>query len=132
MTPVRNTSSSHGSTACSTISSSSSRESDYYQNANKNAPTVIPVNGINTTLSEPINPVMEFSDTPPVLVDSRPTAVKSLAPALVDVKLPLSPQARGPPPKPPPRDYRNNRGHGRSASLDLNTFFQTPTGGNIQ
>lgn len=74
-------------------------------------------------MQEPQNPVAEFSDVPPLLVDNRPTAVKSLATSVAEGKFPLSPQARGPPPKPPPRDYRN-RGHGRSASLDLNTVFQ--------
>lgn len=44
----------------------------------------------------------------------------------------LSPQARkGPPPKPPPRPA--SKGHGRSASLDLNNFqnFATTTPGYI-
>uniref|UniRef100_A0A1I7XIM0 EF-hand domain-containing protein n=1 Tax=Heterorhabditis bacteriophora TaxID=37862 RepID=A0A1I7XIM0_HETBA len=42
----------------------------------------------------------KFSDVPPLLVDSRPTAVK-----------------HSPPPQPPPRPVQ--RGHGRSASLDM-------------
>lgn len=44
----------------------------------------------------------------------------------------LSPQApKGPPPKPPPRPA--NKGHGRSASLDLNNFqnFAVTTSGYI-
>ncbi|CAD5224857.1 unnamed protein product [Bursaphelenchus okinawaensis] len=70
--------------------------------------------------------VTDFSDAPPVLVDNRPQ--------------PLNPQtnskglaflnalsAKGPPPQPPPRDY-HNKGHGRSASLDLKAFSGTTIG----
>ncbi|PIO77343.1 hypothetical protein TELCIR_00529 [Teladorsagia circumcincta] len=53
----------------------------------------------------------EFSDTPPLLVDSRPTAVKQTIPLLA-LKSPC-----GPPPQPPPRPQL--RGHTRSASLDM-------------
>ncbi|VDP09280.1 unnamed protein product [Heligmosomoides polygyrus] len=53
----------------------------------------------------------EFSDVPPLLVDSRPTAVKQTIPLLA-LKSPS-----GPPPQPPPRPQQ--RGHTRSASLDM-------------
>ncbi|VDO30367.1 unnamed protein product [Haemonchus placei] len=53
----------------------------------------------------------EFSDVPPLLVDSRPTAVKQTIPLLA-LKSPC-----GPPPQPPPRPQQ--RGHTRSASLDM-------------
>ncbi|KAJ1365127.1 hypothetical protein KIN20_025353 [Parelaphostrongylus tenuis] len=53
----------------------------------------------------------EFSDVPPLLVDSRPTAVKQTIPLLA-LKSPS-----GPPPQPPPRPQQ--RGHFRSASLDM-------------
>ncbi|KAK6062230.1 hypothetical protein COOONC_00094 [Cooperia oncophora] len=53
----------------------------------------------------------EFSDVPPLLVDSRPTAVKQTVPLLA-LKSPC-----GPPPQPPPRPQQ--RGHTRSASLDM-------------
>ncbi|EFO26740.1 hypothetical protein LOAG_01740 [Loa loa] len=77
-----------------------------------------------------------FSDVPPLLVDVRPTAVKATQPLTCAIKdetessnvqfngaanFALSPQApKGPPPKPPPRPV--SKGHGRSASLDLNNF----------
>ncbi|KAK0410946.1 hypothetical protein QR680_005404 [Steinernema hermaphroditum] len=88
-------------------------------------------------------PVAQFSDVPPILVDSRPTPVRSQplsgtstaisiavsegASQLTGIKFPLSPQngPKGPPPKPPPRP--TNRGHGRSASLDLNSMAFTTT-----
>ncbi|CAD6186604.1 unnamed protein product [Caenorhabditis auriculariae] len=54
--------------------------------------------------------IKQFSDTPPLLVDSRPTAIKHSA--LLSLKSPS-----GPPPAPPPRPQQ--RGHARSASLDL-------------
>ncbi|EGT51418.1 CBN-REPS-1 protein [Caenorhabditis brenneri] len=54
--------------------------------------------------------IKQFSDTPPLLVDSRPTAIKHSA--LLALKSPL-----GPPPAPPARPQQ--RGHNRSASLDL-------------
>jgi hypothetical protein len=60
--------------------------------------------------------VTKFSDVPPVLVDSHPTALNATS-ALNMLSLTM----RGPPPKPPPRDY-TGKGHGRSASLDLKTF----------
>ncbi|KAK6037421.1 hypothetical protein COOONC_25074 [Cooperia oncophora] len=50
----------------------------------------------------------EFSDVPPLLVDSRPTAVKQTVPLLA-LKSPC-----GPPPQPPPRPQQ--RGHTRSAN----------------
>ncbi|KJH45900.1 hypothetical protein DICVIV_08055 [Dictyocaulus viviparus] len=53
----------------------------------------------------------EFSDVPPLLVDSRPTAMKQTVPILA-LKSPS-----GPPPQPPPRPQQ--RGHARSASLDM-------------
>lgn len=55
--------------------------------------------------------IKQFSDTPPLLVDSRPTAIKHSA--LLALKSPL-----GPPPIPPVRPQQQ-RGHNRSASLDL-------------
>uniref|UniRef100_A0A915PUK9 EF-hand domain-containing protein n=1 Tax=Setaria digitata TaxID=48799 RepID=A0A915PUK9_9BILA len=78
-----------------------------------------------------------FSDVPPLLVDVRPTALRATQPLICanatkpecPLNLPLndaanfalSPQApKGPPPKPPPRPA--SKGHGRSASLDLNNF----------
>ncbi|KAM3717817.1 Actin cytoskeleton-regulatory complex protein [Dirofilaria immitis] len=78
-----------------------------------------------------------FSDVPPLLVDVRPTARKatqsiicaataktessSNMPFKNAANFALSPQApKGPPPKPPPRPA--SKGHGRSASLDLNNF----------
>ncbi|CAI2352495.1 unnamed protein product [Caenorhabditis sp. 36 PRJEB53466] len=54
--------------------------------------------------------IKQFSDTPPLLVDSRPTAIKHSA--LLALKSPS-----GPPPIPPVRPQQ--RGHNRSASLDL-------------
>ncbi|CAI5452406.1 unnamed protein product [Caenorhabditis angaria] len=54
--------------------------------------------------------IKQFSDTPPLLVDSRPTAIKHSA--LMALKSPS-----GPPPAPPHRPQ--SKGHGRSASLDL-------------
>ncbi|CAI4222913.1 unnamed protein product [Auanema sp. JU1783] len=54
----------------------------------------------------------EFSDVPPLLVDIRPTAVKPSVVPLLSLKSPS-----GPPPQPPPRPVQ--KGHGRSASLDL-------------
>ncbi|VDK88125.1 unnamed protein product [Litomosoides sigmodontis] len=87
-----------------------------------------------------------FSDVPPLLVDVRPTALKATQPLIraITVKtgspsnvqfndstnFTLSPQApKGPPPKPPPRPA--SKGHGRSASLDLNNYqnFATATPG---
>ncbi|KAK5982380.1 hypothetical protein GCK32_005844, partial [Trichostrongylus colubriformis] len=63
----------------------------------------------------------EFSDVPPLLVDSRPTAVKQSIPLLA-LKSPC-----GPPPQPPPRPQQ--RGHIRSASLDMMKNIQlTQTG----
>ncbi|PAV67887.1 hypothetical protein WR25_24135 [Diploscapter pachys] len=63
--------------------------------------------------SLPLNNPPEFSDVPPLLVDSRPTAVKQVPSALLlSLKSPT-----GPPPAPPPRPQQ--KGHGRSASLDL-------------
>ncbi|VDL84107.1 unnamed protein product [Nippostrongylus brasiliensis] len=63
----------------------------------------------------------EFSDVPPLLVDSRPTAVKQTIPLLA-LKSPS-----GPPPQPPPRPQQ--RGHTRSASLDMMKNIQlTQTG----
>lgn len=62
----------------------------------------------NWTTNQPI--IKQFSDTPPLLVDSRPTAIKHSA--LLALKSPL-----GPPPPPPARPQQ--RGHNRSASLDL-------------
>ncbi|TKR60321.1 hypothetical protein L596_027584 [Steinernema carpocapsae] len=88
-------------------------------------------------------PVAQFSDVPPILVDNRPTPLRSIQPLntpttvsvtfsegasqLSGIKFPLSPQngPKGPPPKPPPRP--SNRGHGRSASLDLNSMAFTTT-----
>uniref|UniRef100_A0A158Q8F5 RalBP1-associated Eps domain-containing protein 2 n=1 Tax=Elaeophora elaphi TaxID=1147741 RepID=A0A158Q8F5_9BILA len=77
-----------------------------------------------------------FSDVPPLLVDVRPTALKATQPLICAItaktessnmhfndaaNFALSPQApKGPPPKPPPRPV--SKGHGRSASLDLNSF----------
>ncbi|VBB32278.1 unnamed protein product, partial [Acanthocheilonema viteae] len=78
-----------------------------------------------------------FSDVPPLLVDIRPTALKATQPLICAItaktespsnmqfneaaNFALSSQApKGPPPKPPPRPA--NKGHGRSASLDLNNF----------
>ncbi|EYC02916.1 hypothetical protein Y032_0097g3018 [Ancylostoma ceylanicum] len=58
----------------------------------------------------------EFSDVPPLLVDSRPTAVKQTVPLLA-LKSPS-----GPPPQPPPRPQQ--RGHIRSASLDMMKHIQ--------
>ncbi|GMS81068.1 hypothetical protein PENTCL1PPCAC_3243, partial [Pristionchus entomophagus] len=71
---------------------------------------------------------LHFSDVPPLLVDGRPTAIRTSQPIvtaptpvntkpdtaalLLSLKTPM-----GPPPQPPPRPA--NRGHGRSASLDL-------------
>ncbi|CAJ0582695.1 unnamed protein product, partial [Mesorhabditis spiculigera] len=59
----------------------------------------------------------QFSDVPPLLVDSRPLPIKALPiRPLPDALLMLrSPQ--GPPPAPPSRP--SNRSHMRSASLDL-------------
>ncbi|VDP13007.1 unnamed protein product [Onchocerca flexuosa] len=87
-----------------------------------------------------------FSDVPPLLVDVRPTALKATQPIISAItaktespsnipfkdaaNFALSPQApKGPPPKPPPRPA--NKGHGRSASLDLNNFqnFAVTTSG---
>ncbi|CAJ0588763.1 unnamed protein product [Cylicocyclus nassatus] len=59
-------------------------------------------------------PLAEFSDIPPLLVDSRPTAVKQTVPAVPLLAL-KSPS--GPPPQPPPRPLQ--KGHIRSASLDM-------------
>lgn len=59
--------------------------------------------------SQPV--IKQFSDTPPLLVDSRPTAIKHSA--LLALKSPL-----GPPP-PPPSHPQPHKGHNRSASLDL-------------
>ncbi|GMR60150.1 hypothetical protein PMAYCL1PPCAC_30345, partial [Pristionchus mayeri] len=74
---------------------------------------------------------LHFSDVPPLLVDGRPTAIRTSQPIvtaptpvntkpdtatlLLSLKTPM-----GPPPQPPPRPA--NRGHGRSASLDLKTM----------
>ncbi|KAK6757906.1 hypothetical protein RB195_015619 [Necator americanus] len=66
-------------------------------------------NSINTTKKN--THLAEFSDVPPLLVDSRPTAVKQTVPLLA-LKSPS-----GPPPQPPPRPQQ--RGHIRSASLDM-------------
>uniref|UniRef100_A0A1I7T6B4 EF-hand domain-containing protein n=1 Tax=Caenorhabditis tropicalis TaxID=1561998 RepID=A0A1I7T6B4_9PELO len=63
---------------------------------------------VKTWTTQPI--IKQFSDTPPLLVDSRPTAIKHSA--LLALKSPL-----GPPPAPPARPQQ--RGHNRSASLDL-------------
>uniref|UniRef100_A0A8R1HGX2 Uncharacterized protein n=1 Tax=Caenorhabditis japonica TaxID=281687 RepID=A0A8R1HGX2_CAEJA len=61
--------------------------------------------------AEQIRPAIKnFSNTPPLLVDSRPTAIKHSA--LLALKSPS-----GPPPTPPARS--SQRGHNRSASLDL-------------
>uniref|UniRef100_A0A0N5AFA8 RalBP1-associated Eps domain-containing protein 2 n=1 Tax=Syphacia muris TaxID=451379 RepID=A0A0N5AFA8_9BILA len=79
----------------------------------------------------------DFSDVPPLLVDSRPMALKLTQPMTCSMdgassgvmqhpkpsadvlKTALTTQVpKGPPPKPPPRPQ--NKGHGRSASLDLN------------
>uniref|UniRef100_A0A1I7ZZB0 EF-hand domain-containing protein n=1 Tax=Steinernema glaseri TaxID=37863 RepID=A0A1I7ZZB0_9BILA len=98
-----------------------------------------------TTSSPNKAPVAQFSDVPPILVDSRPTPLRSSQPLsgtsssisvpvsegasqLSGIRFPLSPQngPKGPPPKPPPRP--TNRGHGRSASLDLNSMAFTTTG----
>ncbi|CAG9531154.1 unnamed protein product [Cercopithifilaria johnstoni] len=87
-----------------------------------------------------------FSDVPPLLVDVRPTALKASQPLICAIttktetpsnmqfndaaNFTLSPQApKGPPPKPPPRPA--SKGHGRSASLDLNNFqnFASATSG---
>uniref|UniRef100_A0A915DQ24 Uncharacterized protein n=1 Tax=Ditylenchus dipsaci TaxID=166011 RepID=A0A915DQ24_9BILA len=69
--------------------------------------------------------VAKFSDVPPVLVDSHPTALNATT-SSVGFKTPINynfPNAtlRGPPPQPPARNY-TDKGHGRSASLDLKTF----------
>ncbi|VIO98056.1 Uncharacterized protein BM_BM6470 [Brugia malayi] len=78
-----------------------------------------------------------FSDVPPLLVDVRPTALKATQPLISAItaktvsssnvqfndaaNFALSSQGpKGPPPKPPPRPA--SKGHGRSASLDLNNF----------
>ncbi|EFP13424.1 CRE-REPS-1 protein [Caenorhabditis remanei] len=63
---------------------------------------------VKSWTTQPI--IKQFSDTPPLLVDSRPTAIKHSA--LLALKSPL-----GPPPAPPARPQQ--RGHNRSASLDL-------------
>uniref|UniRef100_A0A183EHE6 DUF3736 domain-containing protein n=1 Tax=Gongylonema pulchrum TaxID=637853 RepID=A0A183EHE6_9BILA len=81
-----------------------------------------------------------FSDVPPLLVDGRPTALKATQPLVCTLPTKtefltdavalaaLSPQGpKGPPPKPPPRPV--NKGHGRSASLDLNTFINSTAPG---
>ncbi|VDN07899.1 unnamed protein product [Thelazia callipaeda] len=91
---------------------------------------------------DPIEKLSNFSDVPPLLVDVRPTARRPTQPlvntvstktgsyyiplARHDTAFTLSPQGpKGPPPKPPPRSA--NKGHGRSASLDLNNFAaETP------
>ncbi|VDM54559.1 unnamed protein product [Angiostrongylus costaricensis] len=64
----------------------------------------------------------EFSDVPPLLVDSRPTAVKQSTIPLLALKSPS-----GPPPQPPPRPQQ--RGHIRSVSLDMMKHIElTQTG----
>ncbi|KAI1719777.1 cytoskeletal-regulatory complex EF hand domain-containing protein [Ditylenchus destructor] len=65
--------------------------------------------------------VATFSDVPPLLVDSHPTALNAT--------LPTTNTFRGPPPQPPPRKYTDSgaKGHGRSASLDLKTFVALST-----
>lgn len=82
--------------------------------------------------------IANFSNAPPVLVDNRPTALNSThlksncfyiqvlaAPNSAGFALLNSLASRGPPPKIPQRQYNTNeaaKGHGRSASLDLNTL----------
>ncbi|VDM45057.1 unnamed protein product [Toxocara canis] len=93
--------------------------------------------------SETPEHLSDFSDVPPLLVDGRPTALKATQPVICSTQVPacpslkapfssealrltLSPPApKGPPPKPPPRPA--NKGHGRSASLDLNTLASAVT-----
>uniref|UniRef100_A0A0K0DC14 EF-hand domain-containing protein n=1 Tax=Angiostrongylus cantonensis TaxID=6313 RepID=A0A0K0DC14_ANGCA len=65
----------------------------------------------------------EFSDVPPLLVDSRPTAVKQTIPLLA-LKSPS-----GPPPQPPPRPQQ--RGHIRSASLDMMKHIELTQAGYV-
>ncbi|KAI6190530.1 hypothetical protein M3Y97_00128000 [Aphelenchoides bicaudatus] len=64
--------------------------------------------------------ISNFSDAPPLLVDSRPTALNATTSSAGFAML-NSLALRGPPPKPPQRQY-TDKGHGRSASLDLNTL----------
>jgi len=87
--------------------------------------------------------VTQFSNVPPLLVDSKPTALNGIFfPASESINLIIdsllcsassalaslhtSMITRGPPPQPPVRDYQHTgndaKGHGRSASLDLKTF----------
>ncbi|UMM38168.1 hypothetical protein L5515_009696 [Caenorhabditis briggsae] len=66
--------------------------------------------------------IKQFSNTPPLLVDSRPTAIKHSA--LLALKSPL-----GPPPEPPARPQQ--RGHNRSASLDLKLISLNKNSGKL-
>uniref|UniRef100_A0A914ZUS8 Uncharacterized protein n=1 Tax=Parascaris univalens TaxID=6257 RepID=A0A914ZUS8_PARUN len=93
---------------------------------------------LHNAKSEMPEHLSDFSDVPPLLVDGRPTALKATQPLICTtqvsagqsleaafgnetLRLTLSPPApKGPPPKPPPRP--SNKGHARSASLDLNTL----------
>ncbi|KAI6187022.1 hypothetical protein M3Y98_00196900 [Aphelenchoides besseyi] len=67
--------------------------------------------------------VTDFSDAPPVLVDNCPTAL-NVSTSSAGFSLLNSLANRGPPPLPPTRNYATGaaKGHGRSISLDLNTF----------
>uniref|UniRef100_A0A1I7RSD6 RalBP1-associated Eps domain-containing protein 2 n=1 Tax=Bursaphelenchus xylophilus TaxID=6326 RepID=A0A1I7RSD6_BURXY len=69
--------------------------------------------------------VTDFSDAPPVLVDNRPQPLNPTNSKGLALLNALS--SKGPPPQPPPRDY-HNKGHGRSASLDLKAFGGTSLG----
>ncbi|PIC30469.1 hypothetical protein B9Z55_021699 [Caenorhabditis nigoni] len=73
-----------------------------------------------TWTNQPI--IKQFSNTPPLLVDSRPTAIKHSA--LLALKSPL-----GPPPEPPARPQQ--RGHNRSASLDLKLISLNKNSGKL-
>ncbi|WKY13313.1 hypothetical protein Q1695_004269 [Nippostrongylus brasiliensis] len=83
--------------------------------------TDFPVPNAASSTKQDVAHLAEFSDVPPLLVDSRPTAVKQTIPLLA-LKSPS-----GPPPQPPPRPQQ--RGHTRSASLDMMKNIQlTQTG----